>query len=60
MLVNRPGVIGGYPCGAPLEPCDNQNRPYFRPSNGLTRGQTAKIVSNTFFPNCQSFGGASK
>jgi len=29
-----------------------QNRPYFRPNNNATRGQTSKIVSNTFFPDC--------
>ncbi|MGA7731322.1 MAG: hypothetical protein WCD37_08620 [Chloroflexia bacterium] len=46
-------VMGGYPCGGPGEPClPPTNRPYFRPNNTLTRGQTSKIVSNTFFPNC--------
>ncbi|HEX8599489.1 MAG TPA: S-layer homology domain-containing protein [Chloroflexia bacterium] len=44
-------VISGYPCGAPGEPCPGN---YFRPGNNVTRGQTAKIVSNTFFPNCQA------
>jgi hypothetical protein len=49
------GTIGGYPCGGAGEPCvPPQNRPYFRPDNNVTRGQAAKIVSNTFFPNCQS------
>ncbi len=38
------GIIGGYPCGAEGEPCDDQNRPYFRPTNPATRGQIAKIV----------------
>jgi hypothetical protein len=52
LLLNRPGVMAGYPCGRPGEPCDPQSRPYFRPNNPLTRGQTAKIVSNTFFPEC--------
>jgi hypothetical protein len=52
LLANRPGAISGYPCGGPGEPCDGQNRPYFRPNNGLTRGQTAKIVASTFFPGC--------
>jgi glucose/arabinose dehydrogenase len=52
LLLNRPGVMGGYPCGAPTEPCDPQSRPYFRPNNPLTRGQTSKIVANTFFPDC--------
>jgi hypothetical protein len=46
------GYMGGYPCGSPGEPCGVDNRPYFRPYNNATRGQTAKIVSNTFFPNC--------
>lgn len=45
-------VMSGYPCGSP-EPCvPPTNRPYFRPSSGATRGQVAKIVSNTFFPGC--------
>jgi len=44
-MANR-GLIGGYPCGAPGEPCDGQNRPYFRPGNNVTRGQIAKILSN--------------
>ena len=49
------GTIGGYPCGGAGEPCvPPQSRPYFRPNNNVTRGQAAKIVSNTSFPNCQS------
>jgi plastocyanin len=49
------GVMGGYTCGSvPTEPCDDQNRPYFRPSNNVTRGQASKIVANAFFPNCQA------
>ncbi|HUS14694.1 MAG TPA: S-layer homology domain-containing protein [Chloroflexia bacterium] len=48
-------VISGYTCGSPpAGPCDPQNRPYFLPFNSATRGQTAKIVANTFFPNCQT------
>ncbi len=47
------GVMGGYPCGGEGEPCDDQNRPYFRPYNNVTRGQTSKIVAGAFFPNCQ-------
>ncbi len=38
------GLIGGYPCGGPGEPCDPQQRPYFRPNANVTRGQIAKIV----------------
>jgi hypothetical protein len=54
LLASRPGVMGGYACGGPTEPCDGQNRPYFRPNNGLTRGQTSKIDGNTFFSVCVS------
>ena len=40
------GIIGGYPCGGPGEPCvAPANRPYFRPNNDVTRGQLAKIVA---------------
>jgi hypothetical protein len=52
LLLNRPGAMGGYVCGGPGEPCDGQDRPYFRPNNPLTRVQTAKIVSSAFFPAC--------
>jgi hypothetical protein len=51
-LVER-GVMSGYPCGGPGEPCGPGNRPYFRPSNDVTRGQSSKIVANTFFPECE-------
>jgi len=44
------GIVGGYTdpgrCAAGI-PC-------FLPNNQVTRGQTSKIVSNTFFPNCVS------
>jgi hypothetical protein len=40
------GVMGGYPCGGEGEPCDSENRPYFRPGNDVTRGQLSKIVAN--------------
>ena len=48
------GIIGGYQCGGSGEPCDEQNRPYFRPSINVTRAQASKIVANTFYPNCQT------
>jgi hypothetical protein len=48
------GIMGGYPCGGGGEPCDEQERPYFRPYNNVTRGQTSKIVAGAFFPNYQS------
>lgn len=47
-------VIGGYPCGRAGEPCDGEARPYFRPEANVTRAQAAKIVANTFFPNCDA------
>ena len=51
-LVSR-GVMSGYPCGGPGEPCNAGNRGYFRPGADVTRGQASKIVGNTFFPDCQ-------
>ncbi|HUS16903.1 MAG TPA: S-layer homology domain-containing protein [Chloroflexia bacterium] len=47
-------IISGYNCGSPGEPCDPANRPYFRPYNSVTRGQGAKIVRNTFAPDCDA------
>jgi hypothetical protein len=47
------GIMGGYACSGEGEPCDEQERPYFRPYNNVTRGQTSKIVAGAFFPNCQ-------
>jgi hypothetical protein len=38
------GIINGYPCGGAGEPCDAQNRPYFRPNNNITRGQLSKLL----------------
>jgi hypothetical protein len=37
-------IIGGYACGG-AEPCDGYNRPYFRPGNGVSRGQMLKMVT---------------
>jgi len=43
--LNGRGIINGYACGSPGEPCvAPQNRPYFRPNNNVTRGQISKIV----------------
>jgi hypothetical protein len=47
------GIMGGYPCGGAGEPCGTSNKPYFRPNTNATRGQISKIVTNTFFPECQ-------
>jgi hypothetical protein len=38
------GIVGGYPCGGPGEPCPG---PYYRPNTNVTRGQTAKIVASS-------------
>jgi hypothetical protein len=38
-------ILSGYPCGGPGEPCGPTGDPYFRPGNGVTRGQIAKIVA---------------
>ena len=49
------GIIAGYLCGGPFEPCvAPDNRSYFRPNNNATRAQLAKIAANTFYPNCQT------
>ena len=53
------GVISGYTGdGVTLNPCTGQVEQvgllYFRPCFNSTRGQTSKIVANTFFPNCQT------
>jgi S-layer homology domain len=43
------GIVSGYNCGGPGEPCPGF---YFRPFATLTRGQAAKFISNAFFPGC--------
>jgi hypothetical protein len=57
MRLTNKGVMSGYACGT-TDPrsgtCDAQNRPYFRPGNLVSRGQAAKLVANTFFPDCQT------
>ncbi len=37
-------IIGGYACGAAGEPCDSQNRPYYRPANSVSRAQMTKFI----------------
>jgi hypothetical protein len=37
-------IISGYPCGGPGEPCDSENRPYYRPVSNVTRQQMTKFV----------------
>jgi len=38
------GLITGYPCGGPNEPCDTQRRPYFRWGSDVTWAQATKMV----------------
>ncbi len=53
------GILGSYGCGGVDEPCGPGNKPYFRPTANVTRGQIAKIVSNaaglTDMPSGQTF-----
>src|SRR3954470_5177197 len=37
-------AVSGYACGGPGEPCDGQQRPYFRPNQAVNRGQIAKML----------------
>lgn len=37
-------IVGGYACGGTGEPCDSENRPYYRPGNNVTRQQMAKFA----------------
>lgn len=40
------GIVRGYDCGGPGEPCaEPGNLPYFRPNTNVTRSQMSKIVS---------------
>lgn len=48
------GIVSGYPCGGAGESCGPDNLPYFRPTDKVSRGQTTKLVSNTFYPGCQT------
>jgi hypothetical protein len=54
MRLTDRGVMSGYECGGPGEPCDGENRPYFRPFANVTRAQASKIVANTFYPACET------
>lgn len=39
------GLVSGYPCGGPGEPCiGTGNLPYYRPNANVTRGQIARIA----------------
>lgn len=39
------GVISGYDCGGPGEPCPGR---YFRPNNNVSRGQVSKMIQLAF------------
>ncbi len=38
------GIVSGYPCGGPGEPCGPGNLPYYRPGASVSRGQMAKFA----------------
>jgi hypothetical protein len=40
-------VITGFACGGPGERCDAYNRPYYRPTNNLTRQLAAQFLDNS-------------
>lgn len=39
-------LVTGYACGGTDEPCDQYNRPYYRPGSSVTRQQMAKYIDN--------------
>jgi hypothetical protein len=39
-------LVTGYLCGGEGEPCDAENRPYYRPGANVTRQQMAKFIDN--------------
>ena len=42
------GVLSGYLCGDPGEPCNTEQQAYFRPYNNITRSQLAKVTTLAF------------
>jgi hypothetical protein len=38
------GIVNGYPCGGPGEPCGPEFKPYYRPGAYVTRAQMSKFV----------------
>lgn len=45
MRLTNSDVMSGYPSGATrAEPCDDQNRPYYRTDSNVTRAQMSKCV----------------
>jgi hypothetical protein len=52
--VTHNGIMSGYECGGPGEPCGPSDGPWFRVYHNATRGQTAKINARAFFPSCST------
>lgn len=56
------GSLSGYTCGGSnpetgsAEPCDAQNRKYFRPASNMSRGQISKVLATGFFSNAVAPG----
>jgi hypothetical protein len=42
--IYQQNLVTGYPCGGFGEPCDPENRPYYRPGLEVTRQQMSKFV----------------
>ncbi len=42
------GILAGYACGGPGEPCDSNSRPYYRPGALATRAQLCKMAYQAF------------
>lgn len=42
--IYRAGIVTGYQCGGPGEPCGPGNLPYYRPNASVTRAQMAKYA----------------
>jgi hypothetical protein len=47
MRLTNQGGMSGYSCGGEREPCDDANRPYFRPFAEVTREMLAEYVSKS-------------
>jgi hypothetical protein len=45
--IYRQDLVSGFPCGGPGEPCDAENRPYYRPAAVVSRQQMAKFIDNS-------------
>lgn len=47
LCLTNSDILSGYQCGGAGEPCGTSGKPYFRPNSNISRGQIAKVVSNS-------------